>query len=385
MVLHNLDAPGGAEQQAWRLSRTLRNRSIKVEMVTGSWNGEPVGSKLVDGIPIHFIPTAGHLVTRRGGRRISRYVMLIALFRFLWQRRNQYDILHFHESDFLAVAGVIIGRLFGKRVITKMRTSGAYSDVQRVLAHWRGPEKPIIIGMLRRADRTITLNEESIDELLSRGFRSERLVAMVNGIDARQFTPRSDYALRRPPAVIFVGRLEDQKDAPTLLRALTLLDRSDVRAIILGDGPQRDSYERLTDELGLRERVDFCGRVSDVKPYLQQADVFVLPSFSEGISNALLEAMSCGLPCVVSDIAGNRAVVSDDADGQLYEPGNAEALASQLSCLLSDESLRRQIGRAARETIVRRFSMERVADAYVALYEQLVDQYLYANPVELME
>ena len=208
MVLHDLDALGGAERQAWRLAQELQQRQVKVELVTGSWNGQKVGCKVDKGIPIHYIPTMGYLIPWRGGRRVSRYVMLSALLSFLLRHHHEYEILHFHESDFLAVAGVLISRFFKKGVITKMRASGEWSDLQNILRHWRGPEKSVIISMLRRVDRTIVLNEESTQELLTGGFQADRIVRMVNGIDANNFTPRLSYTVRTPPTVIFVGRLE---------------------------------------------------------------------------------------------------------------------------------------------------------------------------------
>ena len=371
MILYDLDALGGAEQQAWRLAQALHQRQIRVEIVTGCWNGQKPGCRIRQGIPVHYIATVGHLVKWRGGRRLSRYVMLMALFHFLWRHRKQYQILHFHESEFLVVAGILISRLCDKRVITKMRASGRWSDLQHIQNHWRGLEKPVIIGMLKQADRTISLNEESDRELLAAGFRPERVIRMRNGIEVEKFPVREDYTLGHPSTLLFMGRLEPQKDVPTLLRSLTLLKRADTQLVVLGSGPQRQQLEGLAEEWQIKERVKFCGRVAEVVPFLQRADLFVLPSLSEGISNALLEAMACGLPCVVSDIPGNRAVVTDGLDACLFPPGNAEALAQVLTTLLDDQSLRWRLGQAARSTVARCFSMQAVTEAYLTLYRQL--------------
>jgi glycosyltransferase involved in cell wall biosynthesis len=194
---------------------------------------------------------------------------------------------------------------------------------------------------------------------------------MVNGINAETFLPRSNYRLGIPPKLIFMGRLHPQKDVETLLRALVLASQSDVQALILGDGYLRSSLEQMAVELGVRQRVIFHGRVSDVSPFLQQADLFVLPSLAEGISNALLEAMACGLPCLVSDIAGNRAVIVDGENGFLFSPGSSKALAHLIDTLLSDELLRHRTGQAAQETVIRRFDINRVARDYLVLYSQL--------------
>jgi glycosyltransferase involved in cell wall biosynthesis len=372
MILYDIDSLGGAEQQAWRLARGLRDRGVRVAMVTGDWKRQKPDSKMIENIPVHYIPTASRLVAYRGGRRLSRYVMFCTLTYFIWRHQKEYDILHFHESSFLTIAGILIGWLINKKVITKMRASGEWSDLQYIRRDWRGLEKPFLISMLRRINRVISLNEESTQELLANGFQPDQIISMVNGIEVDNFTPRLHYTLSIPPKLVFVGRLEPQKDVKTLLQALTLTTRRDIEALIVGDGYQRQYLENLVIELGLQERVKFYGRVSDVVPLLQKADLFVLPSLAEGISNALLEAMSCGLPCVVTDIPGNRTVLTDQTDGYLFMPGKAEVLAHTLDHLLSDEALRSRLGQAARNTVMQRFAMNAIVESYLNLYCQLV-------------
>ena len=130
--------------------------------------------------------------------------------------------------------------------------------------------------------------------------------------------------------------------------------------------------EETTKSLGLREQVTFCGRVSDVTPFLTTGDLFVLPSVAEGISNALLEAMACGLPCLVSDIPGNRTVITHEKDGLLFPVKDSAALAHLLEKFLTDEALRRQIGQAARVTAMQQFSLQAVVEAYLSLYNRLI-------------
>ena len=156
------------------------------------------------------------------------------------------------------------------------------------------------------------------------------------------------------------------------MQALPLINRSDIRILVVGDGPQRQFLEGMATDLRIGERVVFCGRTSEVVPLLQQADLFVLPSVAEGISNALLEAMAIGLPCLATDIPGNQAVISDGIDGHLFAPGNPPALAHLLTTLLADENLRYRTGQAARAMVTQRFSIQAVAEAYLALYNRLL-------------
>src|SRR5215813_11868862 len=124
-----------------------------------------------------------------------------------------------------------------------MRASGEWSDLQYIRRNWRGPERPALIGMLRQADFTVSLNDETTEELLGAGFQSDRIVRMVNGIEAEKFTPRSDYTLGKPPKIVFVGRLEPQKDVKTLLQAVKILNWPDIQVLILGEGYQRSFLE----------------------------------------------------------------------------------------------------------------------------------------------
>jgi len=121
--------------------------------------------------------------------------------------------------------------------------------------------------------------------------------------------------------------------------------------------------------------VTFVGHQEDVYRFLAVTDVFVLPSRKEGVSNALLEAMSQGLPVIAADdeLGGNREVVRDGVDGYLVGLGDSVRFAEALLRLLSDPKLRRDVGRRARCRIEQEFSLQRITDRYLELYEELLN------------
>jgi len=170
------------------------------------------------------------------------------------------------------------------------------------------------------------------------------------------------------PLVFHSGRLAVEKGHEVLLKAIR---RVDVRLVLAGDGALRGEIGRRAGELGVSERVEFLGEIEDVTPWLARAAVFALPSFGEGMSNALLEAMAAGLPCVVSDVPGNAELVQHDLNGLLFESGDEDALAGALERVISDPTLARRLGTQARRTIEARAAFDRVVDRYVALYARL--------------
>jgi glycosyltransferase involved in cell wall biosynthesis len=130
-------------------------------------------------------------------------------------------------------------------------------------------------------------------------------------------------------------------------------------------------WERELAAAGCREQVDFVGYRQDLDVWFRRAAVFVLPSRHEGISNALLEAQSFGLPAVVSEIPGNRAVVVDGVTGLVVPAGDAAALAAALVRLLGDADLRRRMGSEARRRVSAEFGIETVARRLGDLYRRL--------------
>jgi glycosyltransferase involved in cell wall biosynthesis len=144
-----------------------------------------------------------------------------------------------------------------------------------------------------------------------------------------------------------------------------------LRLQLIGEGPERVALEAHAERLGLAGCVQLCGLTADVGERLRAADLFVLPSRAEGLSNALLEAMAHGLPVVVSDVPGNVDVVDDGVDGLVSPVGDPAALADRLEQLVADEPLRRRLGTAARAKIEAVYDLELVVDSYEALYATL--------------
>jgi colanic acid/amylovoran biosynthesis glycosyltransferase len=207
------------------------------------------------------------------------------------------------------------------------------------------------------------------------------------GIDLNRYQPVSDQSGQK--RLLYVGRLSAAKGVPILLQAIAAVAErhSDLQLTIVGDGPDRQSLEHQASELGIRDRLKFVGYQSQdaVCGYLQACDVFVLPSFAEGLPVVLMEAMATGIPVVTTAIAAISELVEDGINGYLVPPGAIEPLAQRLDQLLSNAQLRQNFGKAGRTKVEQSFNLHHEVDTLkqimgVALAKSLSDRDVPDSP-----
>jgi len=200
---------------------------------------------------------------------------------------------------------------------------------------------------------------------------ARRVVVIPNGIDTQRFVPatgRPEHRVDREQRVLYVGRLSPEKNLSTLIRAAAMLKpRVAVKLVIVGSGPLRERLAAEADAAAVP--VDFRGIVDQRRlPALyRDADAFVLASFTEGHPKVLLEAMSSGLPCVVSDCDGNRSLVTSSETGLLFDPGRPDELATCLKRVFTDHALAVSLGRAGRRLVVDHYDLAGRLDEEVML------------------
>jgi glycosyltransferase involved in cell wall biosynthesis len=298
----------------------------------------------------------------------------------LWRQKHDYEILHAHLAFGPAFAGVIAARLLGKSCIVKLGNSGDYGDILTSQRTLRGRLR---LGAIRRwANVVIVLDDAMSQEVIRAGFDPNRVRRMYNGIDITALDTTSD--LTPAPAfqthsagrivAIFVGRLTKQKSLSTLLQAVSIAIQScpSLHLVLLGDGPERSNLEHEAIALGITQHITFAGYQTDVGLYLRGAHIFVLPSVSEGISNALLEAMSFGLPCLASAVGGNSEVLGQGKYGVLLPPNDVKAWARALEEIAAVSTLRLEMGVLARQRIVERYDFRVTGMKYEELYQELL-------------
>jgi glycosyltransferase involved in cell wall biosynthesis len=217
------------------------------------------------------------------------------------------------------------------------------------------------------AEHFVCVSHDSARFMIEQGVAQKRVRTIHNGIDLTRF------AFQGPAAdgpVVTVARLSPEKDVANLLRAAqrVLAQFPSARFEIAGDGPCRAELTQLAHELRLNENVIFHGEVRDIPALLARAQLFVLPSQTEGISLTLLEAQARGLPVVATQVGGTPEVVEPGTTGLLVPARDPEALAQAIAVLLADPERGRQMGRAGRQRVENCFDIRTMTKQYEALY-----------------
>ena len=205
------------------------------------------------------------------------------------------------------------------------------------------------------------------------GIRRSRIAQIYNGVDSSKFHPSASQGEQF--VIGTVGRMQAVKDQITLARAFVrMLEiapqyRAKARLLMVGDGPLKIEAMKILEASGFGELAEFPGSSNDVPEMMGKMDLFVLPSLAEGISNTILEAMSCGLPIIATDVGGNPELVENGKTGLIVPPADPERMALSMLTYLSDQDLAIRHGKASRERIEMHFSMEAMVRNYMHVYD----------------
>lgn len=365
----------GAQRQTRILSKSLQGKDIKVSVVTGRFRLKK-SFELVQGIPVKRLSCFPWF---RGLRKFGEFFFMVNLLVYLLRNRRCYDLIHTQQGIFPAFVSALVGKLTNIPTVTTFRLSGDFSDLKYLESKPFGSLMKRYL--LQNTDRIVYVNDELGEELRRQaGARPQKIIKISNGIELNslqslQIKERGD--INGEALVIYSGRMTAQKNLETLLHAWTEVIKIYPRArlILLGDGEYQRVLERRVKEFGITGSVTFEGYVEDVYPFLVKADIFVLPSLAEGVSNSLLEAMLLGLPSVVSDIPPNRELVEDGLNGFIFKTGDPMDLAQKLALLLSmDKKERQLIGQRGRQRVIEGFDIEVIASKYIDVYYQLLNR-----------
>lgn len=368
---HYFPIVGGTENQAKLLNEEFVRRGHKVFVITSTAHGSPREEEL-NGVQVFRFPFPPLFWRPHGPSALRFFARSLRIGLFLWWHRGRYDLIHVHFFREPALVAAFMNRLLRKPLLVKVACSGRAGDVRYLDAiHLR----PFFRRLLEEIPFAVTVNAESAEEMQGRYPATTIVGVLPNGVNPHQYAPACPKAFASPLRLIYCGRLAPEKDVGTILRAVALLEPKAVvgELFVAGEGPERPALERLALEEKISHRVRFLGSVDPARLY-PGGEIYVSASQSEGMPNAVLEAMSCGLVPVCSDISGHRALIRTGVTGFLFEPGNPFALATQIAHLATDGSVRKRVAERARRQIEEEFSIDKVAERYEAVYARMAAQ-----------
>lgn len=362
LLIINYEFPplgGGAGNATACLAREWALRGHSVEVLTGGFRGLPSREE-VDGFVVHRLPTPRKLQGQGSIVEMCAF-MAASCVSVLCRKKPDFVIAFFSIPG--GPAAWLMKFLRDVPYIVSLRGGDVPGFDSRNLSLFHNMTNPLTALIWRNA-RAVVGNSAGLCDLARRFMPGLEVPEVSNGVDTIRFAPGPRQE-RDICELLFVGRLAPQKGVDVLLRSLATLDRG-WRLRIAGDGPERGRLGYLTKELGLEERVEFLGWIQrdDLPSLYQSADVFVFPSYDEGMPNVVLEALASGLPIVATKIAGNDQLVLQSENGFLVPAGDSAAFADALRVVTNDRGLRRSMAARSRALAVDEFSWARAAEAY---------------------
>ena len=359
---------GGIEKQVPSQAAALRRSGIRVAVVTGRFSNDFPRVERTHGVPVYRLPSPRIKI-------IGALVFLLHLIGFLYRRRTRYSALHVFQVGYCSAVAAVLGRLLNIPVFLHLAGSGRGGDIFR---HLKTPWGWLFLALCRLASNIVVLNPEMLQELKAIFYSKQRAFFIPNAVDAAYYRPARDRAAVRQAlaipesrtVVLYTGRLAAEKGVGVLVRAFALTCPTiDTCLYLVGSGREYRRLKRQTHHLCLGDRVQFIPACSDVRQYYQCADIFVMPSLHEGMSNSVLEAMACALPVIATAVSGTTELLRDRHAGLLVPPREPKALAGALLTLLHDPAARAAMGYAGRSMVKDTYTDSHVLQGYLQMYE----------------
>jgi glycosyltransferase involved in cell wall biosynthesis len=283
------------------------------------------------------------------------------------RKRKEIDIIHLHQPHFQSLAAGFKGKIIGKPVIATYHVDllSNLTGFRRFLQH-----------RLNRLVSTVSNRVVFVSESTKRDFGIDGNV-IWNGVDIKRFSPggrtESDSFV-----MIYVGRISKDKGLIDLIESLASIDRKRFgkwELWLVGKGSESfmREFRNRANQLGLRDRIKEFGAVhKGMADYYRKSDLFVLPSYLEGMPISLLESMACGTPPLVTNVGGVKEVINDGENGFVVSKGNSTQLANKIIWCIKNRGELKEISQKSVETIREKFNIESVAQEYSNLHESVI-------------
>lgn len=340
---------GGISSYTYLLSRELVNRGDEVFVLT--YPHENIRD--IDGIKVYTAPTLNIKGLRGFIFFISATLKLISIV-----RKNKIDLVHAHFILPPGLIAIICRAILGNKTAVTVHGSDIFVlSRKRVLRN-------VIKYVLNKSDYVFVISDSIKNKVLELNIKGihNKLKVTYNAVDVQKFRPDQKSNFKEEmnidplkPVVLFVGNLVWQKGVEYLIRAKEFLNK-DTEIVIVGDGPLLEEYKAIVEFENIVD-IKFTGARKDIDKIMPAADVFVLPSLSEGRPSVIMEAMASGKPVIATNVGGIPELVNDQT-GILVNPEDPVGLAEAINKLLEDKELREKMGENAREQSMQYASIE---------------------------
>lgn len=362
---------GGLQKQAHELSRELAQLGCEMLVLSSKHNAEGAATEVVDGVTVKRAPWLNNFRLRLTCNAIWTVLQVLL-------RGYRYDVIHIHNLSLIGVVSAVAGWLSRTSVMMKLPSSGP-AGIPGLQAYPCGRG---VIFMIKSVSAFVAMSHESVEELNGISTPKRKIFKVMNGINLTKFDevagPRESSTVKDDTiSVIFTGRLAVRKGVADLLLAWKALHDSkclgEAHLSIVGTGVDDSRLKELVEDYQIGSSVTFSGYRSDIPQLLAEADAFVLPSYAEGNSNSILEAMAAGLPVISTDVGGSAMLVGDEGSRWIITPGDVAEMTRCLSEMINSVELRKQVGESMRQRIEAHYDIKVVAEDYLRAYKALVN------------
>lgn len=295
------------------------------------------------------------------------------------------DIYHFIKKKNIKIVRThqYHANLYGRLAAKLAKVPCIVASVHNVYTMDRKFHRRIMNKFLSRfSDKVVAVSETVKKDILKYdGLHEDEIMVIYNGIDTDSFVNRDGNAIRKElgipsdvPVIGTVGRLTPQKGQKCLIEAISRMKEkfTEIMLLIVGEGPIKDELKDYVNTLNINKNVIFTGSRRDVPALLSAMDIFVLPSFWEGLPNALIEAMASGKPIIASDLPPVREIFDSEKVGVIVPVRDSTAISSSIESLLNNKSRSETLGKFAKERAFSQFDIKTAVERYTSLFENIL-------------
>ena len=368
---------GGAANATFCILREFSKvPGLEVDLVTSSIDDKVHVENISQNVRIHRLPIGKNAANLhfQSQKDLLTYSWKAYFYARKLIKKEKYDLTHSFFTVPCGFLSLVFKYQFNLSYIISLRGSDVpgYSDRFSFIYNFL---RPLIVFIWKRGAAVIS-NSEGLRDLARKSNAHQEIGVIYNGVDIDHFKPYE--SIRRKDKFIITpgaSRITARKGLKYLVEAVhKLLPKyPNLFLKIMGEGNEEENLKKLVKDLRLEKQVEFLGRIprENTVGYYQEASLFVMPSLNEGMSNAMLEALSCGLPLIATDTGGSTELIEEGKNGFIVQMENSQSVAEKIELFLKDENLRTDMSAASRKR-AEELSWENVAKQYAELYRGII-------------